>query len=141
EGGWYGSPVLSRPRGPGGDGQPAAPPPEGDGKCHPGSGGFGRGSGGRSQPANIAELSEKDVMNVLAMVRKEFNVDADRIYLTGHSMGGAGTYFLGSKHPDIWAAIAPVAPAAFGMIANRVDYLQPLKKAGVPIMVVHGDMD
>jgi predicted peptidase len=56
-------------------------------------------------------------------------------------MGGAGTYFLGSKHPDVWAAIAPVAPAAFGMMASRVEYLQPLKKAGVPIMVVRGDMD
>lgn len=138
EGGWYGSPVLSRNRG--GDGQPAPAPS--DGKCHPGTGGFGRGSTpSRSQPANLAELSEKDVMNVLALMRKEFNVDAHRIYLTGHSMGGAGTYFLGSKHADIWAAIAPVAPAAFGMMANRVDYLKPLKEAGVPIMVVHGDAD
>jgi len=141
EGGWYGSPVLRRPPNPAGDGHPAAPPPESDGKCHPGSGAFVRGGPGRSQPANIAELSEKDVMNVLAMMRKEFNVDPHRIYLTGHSMGGAGTYFLGSKHADIWAAIAPVAPAAFGMMANRVQYLEPLKKAGVPIMVVHGDMD
>ena len=139
EGGWYGSPVLRRR--PAGDDQAAAAPPESDGKCHPGAGGFGRGSAGRSQPANIAELSEKDVMNVLAMVRKEFNVDAHRIYLTGHSMGGAGTYFLGSKHTDIWAAIAPVAPAAFGMIANRVEYLRPLKEAGIPVIVVHGDMD
>jgi predicted peptidase len=141
EGGWYGSPVLRRPSAPAGDGQPAAPPPESDGKCHPGEGGFGRGSAGRSQPANLAELSEKDVMNVLAMVRNEFNVDAQRIYLTGHSMGGAGTYFLGSKHPEVWAAIAPVAPAAFGMMANRAQYLQPFKDAGVPILVVHGDMD
>ncbi len=29
-------------------------------------------------PANLAELSEKDVMNVLAIMRKEFNVDPDR---------------------------------------------------------------
>jgi predicted peptidase len=138
EGGWYGSPVLTggRGRGRGGDQPPPAPS---DGKCHPGEG-FGFG-GGRSQPDNLAELSEKDVMNVLAMMRDEFNIDEDRIYLTGHSMGGAGTYFLGSKHADIWAAIAPVAPAAFSMMANRVDYLEPLKEAGVPIMVVHGDMD
>jgi poly(3-hydroxybutyrate) depolymerase len=104
--------------------------------------GRGRGGfGGGNQPENLAELSEKDVMNVLAMVRKEFNVDDDRIYLTGHSMGGAGTYFLGSKHAGIWAAIAPVAPAAFSMMQNRAEYLQPIKDAGVPIMVVHGDQD
>lgn len=99
------------------------------------------GFGGGNQPENLAELSEKDVMNVLAMVRKEFNVDPRRIYLTGHSMGGAGTYFLGSKHADIFAAIAPVAPAAFSMMPNRVGYLKPLKEAGVAIMVVHGDID
>src|SRR5262245_23453290 len=39
-------------------------------------------------PANISELSEKDVMNVLGIARKEFNIDPDRIYLWGHSMGG-----------------------------------------------------
>lgn len=139
EGGWYGSPVLQvgRGGGRGGNGQAA----ESDGKCHPGSGGFGRGGGGRSQPDNLAELSEKDVMNVLQLMHDEFNVDDNRIYLTGHSMGGAGTYFLGSKHADIWAAIAPVAPAAFAMMPNRAEYLKPLKDAGVPIMVVHGDMD
>lgn len=137
EGGWYGSPVLRGGRGRGRGGDQPAPAPS-DGKCHPGE---GFGGGGRAQPDNLAELSEKDVMNVLAMMRDEFNIDEDRIYLTGHSMGGAGTYFLGSKHADIWAAIAPVAPAAFSMMADRVEYLQPLKDAGVPIVVVHGDMD
>jgi predicted esterase len=64
-------------------------------------------------PANRDELSEKDVMNVLAMAREEFNIDDQRIYLMGHSMGGAGTLYLGVKHADIWAAIAAIAPAAF----------------------------
>jgi poly(3-hydroxybutyrate) depolymerase len=133
-GGWYGSPVLggggARGRGRGADDQADA-----------GRGARGRGFGGGNQPDNLAELSEKDVMNVLAMVREEFNIDDDRIYLTGHSMGGAGAYFLGSKHAELWAAIAPVAPAAFSMMQNRAEYLQPIKDAGVPIMVVHGDED
>ena len=38
--------------------------------------------------ARVRELSEQDVMNVLAMMQEEFNVDPDRIYLMGHSMGG-----------------------------------------------------
>jgi dipeptidyl aminopeptidase/acylaminoacyl peptidase len=80
-------------------------------------------------------------MNVLAMMREEFNVDSDRIYLTGHSMGGAGTLFLGSKHADIFAAIAPVAPAAFSMTENRAEILGRLDDAGVPVMLVHGDAD
>jgi predicted peptidase len=116
-GGWYGSPLLRPP------------------------GGGGRGFGGVEQPENLPELSENDVMNVLGMMLEEFNIDEDRMYLTGHSMGGAGTLFLGSKHADIWAAIAPVAPAAFSMTENRADILGRLDEAGVPVMVVHGDED
>ncbi len=146
-GGWYGSPVIrmdGRGRGGrGGDGQTT----QGRGGRGDGQAAAGRGTrGGRGfnvgeQPENLAELSEKDVMNVLAMVRQEFSVDPDRIYLTGHSMGGAGTYFLGSKHADIWAAIAPVAPAAFMMNDTRAQILQGIKDAGVPMMVVQGDAD
>jgi predicted peptidase len=99
------------------------------------------GRGSENQPENLAELSEKDVMNVLRMVRDEFNVDEDRIYLTGHSMGGAGTLFLGSKHADIWAAIAPVAPAARRLSDDRTELLRRLKDAGVSVMIVHGDED
>jgi predicted peptidase len=75
------------------------------------------------------------------MMRDEFNVDEDRIYLTGHSMGGAGTYFLAAEHADVWAAVAPVAPAAFMMTANRAELLKKMADADLPIMVVHGDAD
>jgi poly(3-hydroxybutyrate) depolymerase len=64
-------------------------------------------------PENLPELSEKDVMNVLGLVRKEFNIDPDRIYLMGHSMGGGGTWHLALKYPEIWAGLAPIAPAIF----------------------------
>jgi poly(3-hydroxybutyrate) depolymerase len=141
--GWYGSPVISMG---GRRGRGAAPPQAegaapGRGAPGPGGGrGFG-GFGGGDAPENLDELSEKDVMNVLAMMREEFNIDEDRIYLTGHSMGGAGTYYLGAEHADIWAAIAPVAPAAMMMTANRSDLLQKIADADVPVMVVHGDAD
>ena len=59
-----------------------------------GRGGKGKGAPGAAPapepPANLAELSEKGVFNVLEIVRKEFNVDPKRTYLMGHSMGGAG---------------------------------------------------
>jgi poly(3-hydroxybutyrate) depolymerase len=116
-GGWYGSPVM---QGRGGRaGAPAAPAP----------------------PENLAELSEKDVLNVLAMMRREFNVDERRTYLMGHSMGGAGTYFLGSKHAKEWAAIAPIAPASFLMNNNRATVLQGIKDANLPMLVTQGDAD
>lgn len=97
--------------------------------------------GGPVDPPNLTELSEKDVMNVLAMARREFNVDPKRTYLMGHSMGGAGTLFLGQKHADQWAAIAAIAPAAFLMQPNQKDTLAPLKTAGVPVMITQGDAD
>jgi predicted esterase len=95
-------------------------------------GGFG---GGQDAPANLGELSEKDVMNVLALVRKEFTIDDKRIYLIGHSMGGGGTWHLGTKYPDVWAGLAPIAPAAFGQPTG----LDKIKN--IPVIVVQGDKD
>lgn len=86
-------------------------------------------------PANLAELSEKDVMNVLGIVRKEYSIDPDRVYLMGHSMGGGGTFHIGIKHPDVWAALAPIAPAVFRPVAD----LEQIKH--IPVILVQGDKD
>jgi poly(3-hydroxybutyrate) depolymerase len=120
--GWYGSPVIVMNGGPGkGKGPGAAkggPPPT-------------------PEPPNLAELSEKDVMNVLAIVRKEFTIDDKRTYLMGHSMGGAGALFLGPKYVDQWAAVASMAPAAFLM---QPESLAPVKDK-MPLLLAHGDAD
>jgi poly(3-hydroxybutyrate) depolymerase len=120
--GWYGSPVIVMNGGPG------------QGK------GPGAGKGGpppTPEPPNLAELSEKDVMNVLAIIRKEFTVDDKRTYLMGHSMGGAGALFLGPKYVDQWAAVASMAPAAFRM---QPESLAPVKDK-MPLFLAHGDAD
>jgi len=99
----------------------------------------GRGGGdGTGEPANVPELSEQDVFNVYNMMLEEFNVDRDRIYLMGHSMGAGGTMYLGPKHADIWAAIAPIAG---GGRADQAGNLQRLKDNGVALIVVHGEAD
>ncbi|MBI4621816.1 MAG: 5'-nucleotidase C-terminal domain-containing protein [Verrucomicrobia bacterium] len=54
---------------------------------------------------------ENAVFCVLEDVKKRFNVDEDRIYLTGHSMGGTGSADLGLHHPDLFAAVAPLSAA------------------------------
>jgi predicted peptidase len=92
-------------------------------------------SGGQDAPRNLGELSEKDVMNVLELVRKEFTIDDKRIYLIGHSMGGGGAWHLGTKYPHVWAGLAPIAPAAFGPPTG----LDKIKN--VPVIVVQGDQD
>jgi polyhydroxybutyrate depolymerase len=48
---------------------------------------------------------------VLATMKKDYGVDAKRIYSTGHSNGGAFTYLLWSARPDTFAAVAPSGAA------------------------------
>ncbi|UZR93483.1 prolyl oligopeptidase family serine peptidase [Chondrinema litorale] len=50
-----------------------------------------------------------DALEVLEIGKKLFNPDPEKIYLTGHSMGGHATWYLGASYPDYWAAIAPCA--------------------------------
>ena len=97
--------------------------------------------GGAPEPANLTELSELDVMTVTQIARSAFNIDPNRMYLMGHSMGGAGTLFLGQKHAEYWAAIAAIAPAAFMMQPTQKDILAPLKAAEIPVMITEGSID
>ena len=98
-----------------------------------------RGGGGltnANDPPNLRELSEKETLQVIELVRKEFTVDDSRTYVMGHSMGGAGTLYLAIKYPERWAAAAAIAPAAFSVDKEGLSRIPKM-----PIMVVHGDMD
>jgi poly(3-hydroxybutyrate) depolymerase len=99
-------------------------------------GSYGWGLG--NPPADPAtkrtqELSEQDVMQVLQRVRQQYKIDADRIYLMGHSMGGIGTWKIAPKYPDVWAAIAPVSGSGVPATLERI--------RSVPEIIVHGDAD
>ncbi|MFT5232783.1 MAG: dienelactone hydrolase [Candidatus Krumholzibacteriia bacterium] len=50
-----------------------------------------------------------DALEVLAHARAQLDIADDRIYLTGHSMGGHGSWQLGSLYPDKFAAVGPSA--------------------------------
>jgi hypothetical protein len=67
---------------------------------------------GRSRGGRYRALSEADVLAVLAYVAEHWAVDPDRVHLTGGSMGGAGTFWLGSRYPDRFASGRPVCGAA-----------------------------
>jgi poly(3-hydroxybutyrate) depolymerase len=81
-------------------------------------------------------VAEKDVYDVLADVKKRFSIDEDRIYLTGLSMGGGGSLWIGLTRPDIWAAIAPVCPAP----PRGTDNYAP-NALNIPMHFFHGDDD
>ncbi len=55
-----------------------------------------------------AGLGELDVLEVLADVQRTYDVDPSRVYLMGHSMGSSGTHRVATRHPDLFAAIAPM---------------------------------
>jgi predicted esterase len=80
-----------------------------------------------------SELSEKDVLEVLRLMKAAYNVDDSRIYLIGHSMGAIGTWALGAKYPQTWAALVTFAGTGSPSLAESMK--------GIPQFVVHGDAD
>ncbi|MEO8315714.1 MAG: alpha/beta hydrolase-fold protein [Pseudomonadota bacterium] len=82
-------------------------------------------------------LSELDVINVLDMVRGEYNIDSRRTYLMGHSMGGFGAWYMGDKYIDMWAAIAPMS----GINEPQRQMLNLSKLASVPVLVAVGEQE
>jgi predicted peptidase len=75
-----------------------------------------------------------DVLNALLnTVIKQYRVDKDRVYLTGLSMGGYGTWLLAAAHPEKFAAIAPICGGG-----NPAD---ARKLAKLPTWVFHGAKD
>ena len=88
---------------------------------------------GRNPASMYIGPAERDVIDVLDEVRRAYNIDPNRVYLTGHSMGGYGTWSVAMNHPDIFAALAPISGG--GLPTGMV------KIARIPQLVVHGDND
>jgi predicted peptidase len=61
----------------------------------------------RPRGFNWEDWGRLDALEVLNLGKERFHPDPDHIYLTGHSMGGHGTWFLGATYPGNWAGIAP----------------------------------
>lgn len=55
------------------------------------------------------ELSEKDVINVIELILNEYPIDSSSMFLTGHSMGSGGTWYIGGKYAAYWKALAPMS--------------------------------
>lgn len=76
-------------------------------------------------------IGEHDVLSVLREVRSRYAIDPARIYLTGHSMGGTGAAYLAMRHPDLFAAAAPLAAAySYPWLARNVSTIPTLWIAG-----------
>ena len=60
----------------------------------------------KEQLMKAQKLSEKDVINVLEIILKNYPVDRDCMFLCGHSMGSGGTWYIGTKYDTYWKALA-----------------------------------
>lgn len=76
------------------------------------------------------------VYNLIEEIKKNYKIDASRIYLTGLSMGGWGTLKLAMEHPEMFAAVVSVcAPTDRVMYANIQQY------KNLNMKIFHGGMD
>ena len=73
------------------------------------------------------------VLEILDKAIKELPVDAGRVYVTGLSMGGSGTWDIILRRPDFFAAAMPICGRGDPALASRI--------RTIPIWVFHGDCD
>jgi predicted peptidase len=86
----------------------------------------------------LATWSDQDAegqraLGMLAEVEKSYRVDPERVYLTGISMGGFGTWTLAASHPDRWAAMVPICGGGDPKTADTIK--------DIPCWCFHGDVD
>lgn len=113
--------------------------------------------------AQYIGIGERDVLRCLQEAKARFAVDDDRVYLTGESMGGHGTWAISSRNPHLFAAAAPVfggwdfrvstvrGPALpenqpsnaleFYIQERRSSFANAENLLNVPLLVIHGDSD
>lgn len=81
------------------------------------------------------EQVEQDLVDIITNVQKKFHGDLQRTYISGLSYGGFGTWYLASKHPDLFAAAVPVV--GWG----HPDLMEPIAKANLPVWAFAGGRD
>jgi predicted peptidase len=85
-------------------------------------------------PAGEIWTDTEMLIGILDEVISHYSVDAERVYLTGHSLGGRGTWYLAYKYPERFAAIAPMSA-----ISTIPVWASRLKE--MPVWVFHGAKD
>jgi len=89
-------------------------------------------------PEHIRWSTDNWFENLYKEVNEKYRIDTNRVYLTGFSLGGAGTWYIAAKYPDKFAAIAPMSGFTSHMdfIDNNIDML-----INMPIWAFHGKID
>ncbi len=104
-------------------------------------------------------IGDRDVVRVIALAKQCFSVDEDRVSLMGYSMGGGGTWHVGTRHPDLFASLVPIYGGfdyRFYLPEDLIPKLGPWERLrfdkdssfaqaeqllNVPVWIIHGDAD
>ncbi|MCP8900508.1 prolyl oligopeptidase family serine peptidase [Gilvimarinus xylanilyticus] len=78
---------------------------------------------------------EGDLLNIITQVQQQYKTDENRLYLTGLSYGGFGSWWLASQHPQLFAAVAPVV--GWG----HPSFVEPIAKNQIPVWQFAGGRD
>jgi predicted peptidase len=73
------------------------------------------------------------VIRLAEHIISRYNIDPDRVYVTGYSMGGFGTWEAIERRPDLFAAAVPVCGGGDIRFADRI--------TGIPVWAYHGRLD
>lgn len=82
----------------------------------------------------IWEMQFNLLKELLDEIKNNYSIDEDRMYLTGFSLGGYGTWNFAILNPEIFSAIVPISGGA-------ISPKQALHLKNTPIWTAHGDMD
>jgi len=104
-------------------------------------------------------IGDRDVVHSLDLAKQRLSVDEDRVYLMGYSMGGGGTWHVGTRHPELFAALGPyyggwdyrvflpedvlarmTASERFEAEGDS-SFAQAEQLLNLPVWVMHGDSD
>jgi len=89
-------------------------------------------------PEHIRWSTDDWFENFYKKVTAKYRIDTNRVYLTGLSLGGSGTWYLAAKYPDKFAAIAPMSG-----FTSHIDYIDENidRLVDMPIWAFHGKID
>ncbi|TWT39436.1 carboxylesterase family protein [Blastopirellula retiformator] len=76
------------------------------------------------------------VLYSLRGAMRQFSIDTDRVFLTGHSMGGDAAWDIGLAHPDLWTGVLPIVASADKYVSRYWENAR-----FVPMYFVHGQYD
>lgn len=82
----------------------------------------------------IWEMQFNALKDLLDKIENDYNIDDERIYLTGYSLGGYGTWNFAILNPERFTAIVPISGGA-------ISPKRALRLKNIPIWVAHGDSD